>query len=130
MGLRLGGEGLFSGGQFVPRYELHARPAQRLATRALERVDRLPARVDDAASAAFVEQRVDGLRGLAGVVRQTAGASVLEQQLDGLCRVLLVRADDAGRPALDPACAVRRHNMLARVVEDAAAVVANRAARL
>src|SRR3954454_24376150 len=118
MGLRLGGDGLCSVEQLVPRHELHARPAQRLAARALERVDRLPAGVDDAASAAFVEERVHGLRSLAGVVLEEAGADVLEQQLDGLRRVLFVRADDAGRPALDPARAVRPWNMLAGVVED------------
>ena len=36
-------------------------------------------------------------------LRGSARADVLEQQLDRLGRVLLVRADDAGRPALDPA---------------------------
>src|SRR5437868_471367 len=119
MGLGLGGDGLRSVEQLVPRDELHARPAERLAARALERVDRLPAGVDDAASAAFVEDRVDSLGCPAGVVRETPGADVLEQQLDGLRRILLIRADDAARAALDPARAVRRRNMLARIVEDA-----------
>src|SRR4051812_48354993 len=130
MGLGLRGDGLRGVEELVPRYDLHARPAERLAARALERVDRLPARVDDAAHTAFVEERVDGLGGLAGVVRQTAGLDVLEQQLDGLRRVLLVRADDARRPALDPARAVRPRDVFAVVGEDAAGVVADRAARL
>src|SRR4051812_44689138 len=130
MGLGLGGDGLCRVEQLVPRDELHARPPERLPARALECVDRLPARVDDAASAAFVEESVDGLRGLAGVMPEAAGANVVEQQLDRLRRILLVRADDAGRAALDPARAVRPRNVLARGVEDTPAVVADRAARL
>ena len=40
----------------------------------------------------------------------SAGTRVLEQQLDRLGRVLLVRPDDAGRAALDPAGAVDARN--------------------
>src|SRR5439155_22232162 len=55
---------------------------------------------------------------------------VLGQPLDRLGRILLVRADDARRAALDPARAVDAGYGSAALVEDAAAVVADRAAAL
>ena len=58
-------------------------------------------------------------------MRDPAGLHVLEQAPDGVRRVFLVRADDSGRPALDPAGAIG-----ALGSGDAAAVVRDRAAPL
>src|SRR5262245_46124890 len=121
--LSLGGDGFGGVEQFVPRDQLHARSPERLAAGALERIDRLPAGVEDPAHVPLVEERVDRLGGLAGIVLEPTLAFILEQQRDGLVRVLLVRADDPGRTALDPPRAVRRLDGLARLVEDAAAIV-------
>ena len=81
--------------------ELHARAAVGLAERLLVGVDPLPARVVDVLGSALVDE------GLEVVVDrrcgQTTGLEVLEQRVDGLVRILLVRTDDPGGPALDPA---------------------------
>src|SRR5262245_64995594 len=58
-------------------------------------------------------------------MHETAVLRVLEQKRNRLGRVLLVRPDDPGRTALDPAGAVG-----ARLADDAAAHVVNRAAAL
>src|SRR5205814_4810375 len=93
----------------------------RLARRALRFVDRRPARVLDDARAALGEEGVDGRGGRFGLSIEAAGCGVLEEEPDGLGRVLLVRADHAGRAALDPAGAVD-------AVPDATALVRDRAA--
>src|SRR6266700_242940 len=89
--------------QPLPRGQLHARAAERLAGGAFSGVDRLPALVLDVVDAALVEQLLQRRRSRAG---DTTRAHVLEQRLDRLGRVLLVRADDAARASFDPAGAV------------------------
>src|SRR5688572_9649125 len=99
----------------------------RLAARALERVDRLPARIHDHLGSAAREEVVDG----AGVARGGASSTgILEHVLDGLRRVLLVRADDARRPALDPSRAVEAGYRRAALVQDAAVGVRDRSRAL
>src|SRR5215218_7165890 len=82
--------------------ELHPRPALRFAGRLLGAVDRLPPRIRDVVGHALRQQRVE--RVAIGVRRleQATRVDVLEQEVRGLLRVALVRADDPGRPALDP----------------------------
>src|SRR5688500_7394524 len=85
--------------QLLPGAELHAWAAVRLARRTLGRVDRLPACVENVLDAALDEELLEVVpRGR----RQQTCPCVLEQELDRLRGVLLVRADDATRPALDP----------------------------
>ena len=60
--------------------------------------------------------------------REPSGTRILEQTLDRLGRILLVRPDDAGRAALDPAGAVQARNGRSVLVEDAPLGVRDRAA--
>ena len=92
------------GEQLVPGAELHARAAQLLAGGALgRRSPASPRRRRRRRRARRAARRRSARRRR---VRGSAGRGVLEQQLDRLRRVLLVRADHAGRAALDPARAV------------------------
>mgnify|MGYP003694016357 CR=1 FL=1 len=84
----------------------YAWPTGSLAGRPLDFVDRRPAGVLDDTHAALCEQRVDGGGGRFRLRLKATCGGVLEQELDRLGRVLLVRADHARRPALDPAGAV------------------------
>src|SRR2546423_5597561 len=87
--------------QLRPGAELDAGAPEGRAAGALARVDRLPAGVLDVLDAAFREQVLQ--HPLARDYADAALPGVLEQQRNGLRRVLLVRPDHAGRPALDPA---------------------------
>src|SRR6185437_9322709 len=107
--------------QLVPARELHSRPAERLAEPSLVLVDRLPAPVLDEVHAAVDEEVLQ----LAALPLEQAGCGVLEQPLARLGGVLLVRADDAARPALHPAGGVD-----ARAAVDAALDVRDHAAPL
>ena len=96
-----------------PVRDLYPAGAAGLAGVDLQRVDRLPAApVDDAHDAhdALAQQRHDRV----GIPRLRRGqhGRVLQEAADRFAGVLLVRADDPGRPALDPARDVfpcRRH---------------------
>ena len=90
--------------QLVPGAELDARPAVRLAARALELVDRRPAVVSTNGRAALGEQLRRGRRSPRAAAGRRAASSSSSD--DGLGRVLLVRPDHAARAALDPARAV------------------------
>src|SRR5207247_23804 len=109
--------------KLVPGAELDSGPALRRSTRLLDRVDGFPARVRDRFDTTFGEELVDRPR---GVMREEPGAGVLEQELGSLGRVLLVRPDDPGRAALDPACAVEAPDRGTAVVDHAAVVVGHR----
>src|SRR5204862_7998384 len=65
---------------------------------ALVLVDRLPARIRDEVGAPPTQQVLE----LAAFTLEHAGRGVLEHALARLGGVLLVRADHAARPALDP----------------------------
>ena len=103
--------------------ELDARAAVRLARPRLVLVDRLPAvprRRRPGARVAQPGARSPRRRRRAGLV-QPPGLGVLDDPRDGVGRVLLVRADDAARAALDPADDVLAGQRLAVLVADAAA---------
>src|SRR4051812_45048128 len=76
--------------KLVPGRELHARPAARLAGRALGYVDRLPTEVLDIRRTLRIEQRVEGLCRV--TTDELPVPRVGQQKLDRLGRVLLVRA--------------------------------------
>src|SRR5207249_3941762 len=86
---------------------------------------RRPAGVDDGAHPALCEERLDRLGGHVLLVRDASLLEIFEQERDRLRRVLLVRADDSRRAALDPAGAVRL-----RLADDTTAFVQDRAAVL
>src|SRR4051795_8800186 len=110
--------------------ELHARAAVRLAGGALGLVDLLPALPRDGVGRAFGEELGRAL----GVAQRRGGelpgVGVLDDPGDGVGRVLLVRPDDAARPALDPAHGVLALVRGVLVVEDPAAGVPDDAAAL
>src|SRR5207244_3953507 len=64
------------------------------------------------------------------LVPETPRPDVLEEERNGFHRVLLVRPDDSRRSALDPAGAVDPGGKLVVVMDDATALVADRAASL
>src|SRR5262245_50743892 len=112
--------------QLVPRAELDARAAGGLARRALGRVDRLPARVEDVIDAALAQELLEVVS-RDGAERARAG--VFEQVLDRLGRILLVRPDHAARPALDPSRDVQAGTHAAALVRDRAPALVERDAR-
>ena len=100
------------GEELVPGAELHARTAEGSpAARSTASIASQPAytRLDAAGREPSRRARRAGLP----TARQSP-ARVLEQQLDRLGGVLLVRADHAGRAALDPAGAVNARRAAAR----------------
>src|SRR5688500_10742945 len=111
--------------QLVERAQLHPRPALRLAGLPLHAVHGLPAGVAHGIGLALGEQRLHrvavGIDGRA----EPAGVEVGQHRVDCLLRVALVRSDDPGGPALDPADGV-----LARAARDAPVLVGNRAGLL
>src|SRR5919109_2027076 len=116
--------------QLVPGAELHTWAPELLAGGALELVDRRPAGLQHRTRAARCERCLDRLGRRLVLVDQAALAGILEQKGYGLRRVLLVRADDPGGAALDPARAVDAGEGLALVADHAPAVVADRRAPL
>src|SRR5688572_20882772 len=112
--MRLRGAG--RGEELVPAGQLHSRSAVRLAPRALDCVDRLPARVHDDLDATAGEQLFE--RPAVALGKPTR-SRVLEEQLDRLRSVLLVRADGARRSAFDPSGAIEAFGRRAALVEDA-----------
>src|SRR6185503_16473884 len=100
------------------------------AARELLAVDRPPALDRHDVDAALGEQRVDRLAVVAGR-DESAAREVLDQTGHGLLGVALVRPEDPGRPALDPADgvdarkrrAVRRVHPAALVGQDEAALL-------
>src|SRR2546422_968061 len=82
------------------------------------------------ASAAFGEHGLDRVGRGVLLVPETPRVDVLEEKRNGFHRVLLVRPDDSRRSALDPAGAVDPGGKLVVVMDDATALVADRAASL
>src|SRR5205085_4157658 len=111
--------GFGDGEQLVPADELHAGTPELLAEGALDLVDPGPAGIQDRAGSPLGEQALDRLGSRVVAVADVSLAEVREQVRDRLRRVLLVRADDPRRPALDPAGAV--HTACSVVEEHASA---------
>jgi hypothetical protein len=111
--------------EFVPRRELDARATLTGSTLPLEGIDRLPPWIENDVHPTLREEIVESSRARARAW-QHAATRVLEQEVDGLGGVLLVRPDDPGGPALDPARAVQALNRGCLVVEHAPARVRHR----
>src|SRR5919107_3656881 len=109
--------------QLVAGGELDPRPSARGAALALARVDGPPAVDGDEIAHALAEQGIDVLAVRTLGLGERAGPQVLDQAGDGLLGVALVRAEDPGRPALDPADGVDPGQRLAVGRVDAAALV-------
>src|SRR5438093_2592637 len=116
---RLGGDLFCSLEQLVPREQLDARTPELLARSPLALVDRGPAGIEDRSNPTLGEQGLDRVGSGRLPVNDPPGVNVLEQERHGLGGVLLVRPDDPGRPALDPAGAIDAGQMVA-VAEDPA----------
>src|SRR5215213_7134367 len=111
-------------------HDLDARAARRRAAGALVRVDRLPAAPGDQPRDPSPQPRPDGIAAALREVRQPAPREIVQQPRNGVGGTLLVRSDDAGRSALDPADGVLAYARRAVFLAHPAALVADQAATL